>query len=331
MREYRKQESPYAAQIEFVEGCNLRCGFCGLQGIRSKEDQGKNYKSMSKETLTSVMTGMVDAGWNPRIEFAMHGEPTMHEDYIGMIRLARELAPRLQLMMTSNGGGLLQKPGPVENISRSFEAGLNILALDDYQGIGYVSKIRKALETGYDFSYPVYDYPADPRGNPHHRHPVSYRMLSLVQDISITEKGTHGKFKFNNHTGCGAPPLKEPLQSRCANPFREIAFRWDGSIALCCNDWRGYYKCGNINDTLLEDIWNGPAFGAAREVLILGNRRDIDVCSRCDYHTYRNGLLPDKYGKERLDLPDDQTFADIEKACAGDPYTKPVLNPWELT
>src|SRR6516225_5457706 len=198
MREYRRQESPYAAQIEFIEGCNLRCGFCGLQGIRSKEDQGKNYKSMSKETLTSVMTGMVDAGWNPRIEFAMHGEPTMHEDYIGMIRLARELAPRLQLMMTSNGGGLLQKPGPVENISRSFEAGLNILALDDYQGIGYVSKIRKALETGYDFSYPVYDYPADPRGNPHHRHPISYRMLSLVQDISITEKGTHGKFKFNN-------------------------------------------------------------------------------------------------------------------------------------
>ena len=323
--EYAHQEGPYAIQIELCEGCNLRCNFCGLQGIRSKEEQGKNYKFMTKETLMAVMWGIVNAEWNPRIEFAMHGEPTMHPDYIEMIKLARGIAPFYQLMMTSNGGGLLGKPGPVGNIIRLFDAGLNVLALDDYVGVNYVPKIRTAL-LGQVLDYPIYDYPLDKRGNPHQRHKVTERMLVFLEDVTVTSKGTHSV--LTNHAGCGSPALKEPMNQRCAKPFRELSVRWDGNISHCCNDWRGTYKCGNVNDTAIDDIWNGAAFGAAREALYAGERKAIPVCSRCDYKTYRNGLLPDKYGKESLPIPDDQTRADIAKAIAGDPYTEARVTEW---
>lgn len=120
-----KQEPPFAVQIELVEGCNLRCSFCALNGIRGKEN---NFKFMTEKTLRSLVSSIIDEGWNPRLEFAMHGEPTMHPDYVGMIHTARQEAPRLHIMMTSNGGGLLKKPGAAANINALFDAGLNVLA-----------------------------------------------------------------------------------------------------------------------------------------------------------------------------------------------------------
>ena len=60
------QQPPFAVQLELAEGCNLRCSFCGLNGIRSKEN---NFKFMSKETLQSIVSQIILEGWSPRIEF----------------------------------------------------------------------------------------------------------------------------------------------------------------------------------------------------------------------------------------------------------------------
>jgi MoaA/NifB/PqqE/SkfB family radical SAM enzyme len=86
---YRTQEPPNAVQIELVEGCNLRCAVCGLNGIRGKDN---DYKFMTEDTLSKCVKQMVGNGWNPRIEFAMHGEPSMHPDYARMIAVVREAA-----------------------------------------------------------------------------------------------------------------------------------------------------------------------------------------------------------------------------------------------
>src|SRR5580765_2518673 len=96
-----KQEPPFSLQIETTQGCNLFCTFCGLRGIQEKS--GGPYRFMTKEILTSLITQVTDLGWNPRVEFAMHGEPTMHPDYIGMVALAYSIHPKLQLMLTTNG------------------------------------------------------------------------------------------------------------------------------------------------------------------------------------------------------------------------------------
>jgi radical SAM protein with 4Fe4S-binding SPASM domain len=324
----KRQTPPFAVQIELTEGCNLRCPFCGLQGIRSKEEQGKNYKYMTSSTLEKLILSMLEHEWNPRIEFAMHGEPSMHPEYTSMIMIAREIAPRYQIMMTSNGGGLLKKPGPTDNIRALFDVGLNILALDDYNGIKIVPRIREMVINRKDIftDIAIFDYPNQPEGNPHRRHPIKYMMLTFVQDITLAHKGTHAV--LNNHAGSGAPPLKEPLQERCAKPFRELSVRWDGSIAICCNDWRGEYKCGNINDTDIDSIWNGAAFTAARQILYQGNRKDIKPCSVCDNHSYRNGLLPDKHGKVELTKPNAGTYLAIEQAQQGKSYTEARRTEW---
>jgi len=116
---------------------------------------------------------------------------------------------------------------------------------------------------------------------------------------------------------------------RCALPFRQMAVHWDGTVMICCNDWRGEYYCGNILKEGVEAIWQGPAMGAAREMLYRG-KREMRPCKGCDHRSFRVGLLPDPLGKKTLHKPDQQTQQAITTALQAGPHTKPVLQPWEL-
>jgi MoaA/NifB/PqqE/SkfB family radical SAM enzyme len=319
---YQNQEPPNAVQIELVEGCNLRCAVCGLNGIRGKDN---DYKAMTEDTLHSAITQMVKLDWNPRIEFAMHGEPSMHPRFNNMIAVARKAGPKFQIMMTSNGGGFLSKPGPYAKVAGFFDAGGNVLAFDDYENANLVPKIRAALEK-QPLDVQTFEYPLDPKGNPHRRGPVTERKLVFIQDLITASKGTHSH--VNNHAGAGGPPNENGQGKRCAKPFRELSIRWDGNVAVCCNDWRGLYKCGNVVEDGLDEVWNGNAMGAAR-IKLYHRERDFGPCAGCDAVSHRVGLLPDKLGKEDMPMPDARVKRDIKIALTGDTYTKAVLRPWE--
>lgn len=317
-----QQAPPYAIQVELTEGCNLACSFCGINGIRAKP--GQVYKYMTEETLVSLVTQIRDLGWNPRLEFAMHGEPTMHPNYISMVQRVYEIHPKLHVMMTTNGGGIVR--GDIEgNIKGLFRAGLNILALDDYDGIKIIGKIRPHLDLVCDdLGIKWYEYPRDPDGNPHRR--GGNPFVSIIEDISKVHAGTHSR--LNNHCGAAGPLDESMATKRCAKPFREMSVRWDGNVAICCEDWRGQYKCGNILDGLLK-TWLSEEFEAARRKLILGER-DFGSCQGCNARSYRTGLLPDKYGQDSLDPPDEESNLVLSRAFAGPAYTNRVARPWEV-
>lgn len=326
MTELYHQSAPFSIQIEFTEGCNLRCPFCGLQGIR--EVGVKNYKMMSEETLRTI--GRQARVWGSRLEIAMHGEPTMHSDWIGMIRaLKEEVGDHCQIMMTSNGGGLL--PNPLEKIEAAFAAGLDILALDEYDGIKIVSKVRDAMAEAHDHNawvHKVYEYPEDSRGNPHHRNKKSdLPFVSLMADPSTTHSAKTPS--LTNHCGAAFPLNDKQNGKRCHRPFREMSVRWDGNVAVCCNDWRGDFKCGNVVADGMEAVWQSPAFDAARRKLYRGER-DFGPCKGCDARSYRVGLLPDPAGRDEMPEMDADAQAALEAAMVGPSYTVKVPRPWEL-
>jgi len=332
--EYR-QDPPFAVQIELSEGCNLYCDFCGLQGIRTKEE--KNFKFMTVATAREIAAQIADAeGWNPRIEFAMHGEPTMNPDMVKIIARFRKRLPKTQLMMTSNGGGLLRPPGVLANLHALFDAGLNVFAFDAYEYVKIKDKVDDAIESvlpesghiGGTFGFDVHRYPDEPEFSPHNRYGHTAHIFIRVKDISVAEAGTHSS--LNNHCGSGSPPLKEPLEARCAKPFRELSIRWDGSVAICCNDWRGQYQCGNVVDDGLEAVWHSEEFNAARRFLIRGERGMLSPCDVCDAKSYRVGLLPDKKGKVKLRKPDHTDEETVNRAASKKTLTEVVVRPWEI-
>ncbi len=324
--------------FELALGCNLRCDFCGIAGVQEK--QGHGYKFMAKETMISTMQQVAALGWTSRIGFAMRGDPTQHPDYAGMVGITHEFRPKSTKLMLTNAGGLLRRPGPVANVQALFDAGLNILGLDHYQNVGYVPKVLKAVEDEYGtlvsgkdcgIKYRFFEYPEDSAGNPHVRVKPSVRRLVRIRDIAWTEstdkKGNHNR--LSNHAGAGAPPNDRMQGKRCALPFRQLAIHWDGSVAVCCNDWRGEYHCGNVLTDGVEAVWQSAAMGAAREMLYAGNRAGLKPCAGCDHRSFRVGILPNHDGSATLHKPDKQTRDEIARVNALPSQTTPVLRPWE--
>jgi MoaA/NifB/PqqE/SkfB family radical SAM enzyme len=333
-RKYRVQEPPFNISFELTLGCNLRCPMCAVGAVHSRP--GSGYKFMERDTLVRVVKQVRELGWNCRIGFAMRGEPSLHPDYAGMVAATREHLPRAHITMLTNGGGLLRKPGPTANVTALFDAGLNVLGLDHYTGIAFVPKTIDALRehgplrTGarHALGFTFYRYPEDRRGNPHVRRPRGSRTLVQIRDIMEQDKdnkvGTHSK--VFNYGGLSAPPDDSMSGKRCHHPFRQLVVHWDGNVPLCCNLWNSPYNCGGVLDTPLEEIWQSTAFGAAREMLIRGDRDSIVCCEGCNHRSYRVGLLPDLKGQGRLHRPDEQTREDVAAALAGGDRT-PVIKP----
>jgi len=318
MKTYRCQEPPFCIQIELTEGCNLRCSFCGIQGIRTKLG---GYHYMTLEVARLLAEQIANAHWGSRLELAMHGEPTLNPQMIDIVAALRQRLPRNQLMMTSNGSGLCRDTEA--RIQDLFNAGLNILALDNYKAPAIVSRLLPAIKRSFGHHY----YPQSGlQYSPHRRWPRATQIILIVQDISDATAGNHDS--INNHCGAGGPLNNSAAGKRCAKPFRELSVRWDGSVAGCCNDWRGLYKIGNICHQPLDQLWQLPAMGALRVMLYHG-QRVFKPCLGCDALSYRVGLLPDPTGQCKIQKPTKEDLETIHKAIEGAPYTTPVLNVWE--
>lgn len=323
-----KQDPPFCVQVELSEGCNLRCPFCGINGIRDKE---RTYKFMTLKTAYAIASQMAALGWNCRVEFAMHGEPTMNPQAAEIVAIFREHLPKASILMLSNGGGLVEDPARA--IGRLFAAGVNTLCIEEYQNIKLVPKIIekvKPLCSPYTSNAvhlaTFYTYPDQVEGNPHSRQKPSARRLIHVRPIDVSTKGNHAT--LNNHAGSGAPKNDNAMGKACAKPFRELSFRWDGSTAVCCNDWRGELPTGSIHKEGLEGIWHGKTMQEARKRLVLG-LRDFGPCQGCDALSYRTGLLPDKLGKATMPRPNAAGLRYLQEQTKGKPLTKPVKREWE--
>jgi MoaA/NifB/PqqE/SkfB family radical SAM enzyme len=326
------QDPPFAVQVEFTEGCNFRCTFCGLNGIR-RPDESK-YLFMTVELADFIAASMAQAGWTARVEFAMHGEPSINPNMVELVAAFRKHLPNTPLMMTSNGAGFVNDTA--RKVLAMRKAGLNLLCFDDYKDATQVLRIRQNLrpykaqgkrELAHENRLAIFDYPKDGLQNsPHRRVPVGQFTVLYIEDIQEAAKGSHAK--LNNHCGAGAPRNDDGVGKRCAKPFRELSIRWDGSVAICCNDWRGVYKVGNVRPRGVEHIWLHPAFVAARKKLYYGER-DFGACKGCDATSTRVGLLPDKLGKVTLPHANPDDVAAIKRATAGNTLTQIVLRPWE--
>ena len=316
------QDPPYTVKVELTEGCQLYCGMCGLQGIR--KGPGGPYKFLDPNLANRVARLIAEAGWKSKIEFTLRGEPLTNPDASKIIEIFRKWLPDTHLMVTSNGLPLLRKPGVHGNLDALFGAGLNILAMDCYEA----SKKAEAQVRTYT-KVEVSDYPGG--RSPYRKVKSSEKYIILIEDFekAALSGDTIGTKHVNNHCGAGMEPLKEPLQKKCARPFREMIIRYDGRIALCCNSWRDRYQCGRIDDyETLTAAWNNEYLMAARRKLYHADR-NFGICKGCNETTYRNGLLPDRMGKLKLKKPGLRDAEAINRAMSKGPATEPVLRPWE--
>ena len=298
-----KQDPPFSIQIELTEGCNRGCDFCGLRGIRKKGTEPLCF--MDKATAIRIADEIARVGWHSRIIFSMHGEPTLNKNWMRLVKLFRKKLPKAVLSLMTNGSVIEQMyeddnfEGFDAVISTIKDTGLNDLIVDMYTSNDAGHRLMNLCDKE-EIPRQILDKRVPLYGNS----PKKFRIL--FNPPIQTEVGAAINRHLCNHCGAAAPLDYSYEGKRCARPFRELAFRYDGSVALCCNDFRGQYPIGNIMDTEIDTLWHSKRFQAARILLYAGERGAFVPCKGCNALSHRIGLLPDLMGKETMPEPTDK-------------------------
>lgn len=310
------QQAPFTVLIEPTEGCNIGCSFCGLRGMR--QNGTKPWKFMKTDLAERIASEIEKAGWNSKIVFAQHGEPTLNPDLIKIISIFRKHLKNNIFHMYTNGYAINRAKNTEEYLDKLFGAGLNNIIVDCYSEKGdwnFVDKInREAYNvTLYDKKVPLYSS----------SHKIRILLLPPIKfDNKITRK-------LANHCGAAAPLDYSYNNKRCAMPFRELAFRHDGNVSLCCDDFRGEYPIANIKDMDIVSLWNHERFQAAR-IMLYNHSRDFRPCRGCTNISMRVGFLPDSSGKETLPEITDKVKKIAQSVSNDGPLSKIIVRrKWE--
>lgn len=311
------QTPPFSIQIEPTEGCNLGCSFCGLQGMKKKGKTPWNF--MTLETAERIASEVERVGWHSKFIFAMHGEPTLNKHLFEIINIFHEHRPDALKYVISNGCGIVHSEDILEYVKLLKEVGVNHLLLDNYSDDGDWSKVVKAV--GNEFEILTLQ-----RGIPMFSPKKKFDILVMP---SIREVKIGSVRNLKNHCGAAFPPAEGFAEKRCTMPFREMSFRWNGNVAICCDDFRGEYPIGNIFDMGIEELWNHERFQVAR-VMIYNNERGFHPCNICNNMSMRVGLLPDPMGKETLPGITKEVRRIAESVSEeNEPFATIVKRPWE--
>lgn len=269
---------PWSVHIELTEGCNRYCTFCGIRSIRQRAGQDLHFLSI--ETAGRIATGLAALAPGARLEFAMHGEPTLNPERHRILQGFRRTLPKAQMQLTTNGKTMLgDLAGGMHGL---FKAGVDMVVLDTYDAER--AALREAARGLPAAGIKVFDFFSDPQcpspwGN--HRGKVQ-RTVVLMDDLAL-RTGEKSQKRITNQAGNGlaVPTPAAPLQRMCTMPFREMAVCWNGDVVICCNDWSRHCVAGNVSSASMAELWNGKVMAAARRMLF-ARRRDFMPCGRCD-------------------------------------------------
>ncbi len=69
--------------------------------------------------------------------------------------------------------------------------------------------------------------------------------------------------------------------SPCIFLWKMVSIQYNGDVILCCRDYEGKFILGNLQESNLEDIWNGKKLKAVRRTHLDGNIESIPLCANC--------------------------------------------------
>ena len=281
------------------------------------------WKFMTVETAQEIARKVAKEKWTAKFIFAMHGEPTLNKNLFDIIAVFRKALPNNIFHIISNGCGFVHTAGmtPTDFCRKLFDAGINHILLDNYSPQGDWSKVVADVGGTFPVLYLGQDKTPMFRSD-------KGRDIIVLPSIETTKISFVRNLK--NHCGAAFPLDNSFNNRRCAVPFRELSFRYDGSVALCCDDFRGQYFVGNIRDyKSVEELWNNERFQAAR-VMLYNAQRSFSPCKGCTSVSMRVGLLPDKLGKDTLE-PVSEEIDLFTQAIGKEGYLAQTIvkRPWE--
>lgn len=278
--------------VEIASMCNRKCKWCPVAyNVRPDE-------RMPALMMDRVLNDLAALKYAGRVELYIYNEPARDMQYLlETIAKVRATVPRACIMIATNGD-YFQRKG-VSALVPLFEAGLNQLLINCYakglyeKRLPWVNELH--LNHGVELTTGIYSY-------------ISPRRQA-VQILDKHNPAAFGKGVFGLINRAGNIPKfiaasTAPLQRMCVKPFRILNINWKGDALVCCQDYHGEVKFGNVMNNSIGQIWNHPVLNEYRRRL-LEKDRSLPLCRTCDCHA---GAYPANVAKPQAPFASARTI-----------------------
>jgi len=285
---------PSQLKIEPVYGCDKRCPFCTLaNAITDLKDitymDGTLYEKIVKEC---------DGKDLKKIGYGVHGEPTMHPEFLSMIKQMRIAVPS-SVITTATNGRELRKRGDASFLLDLMAAGCNNIILDAYESQTYEifckdqNRIMQVAEvhSGDDTS-------AFRQRKGNHivvNNPKVAMFDQQRKNKTLNTMGTSMRYEVWQKYGIN--PGQFPVEKPCAELHQYMTIKADGKVPVCCADGSRSMFIGDVNENSIKEIWTGRNADVMRWALVRRLRGLLLPCYACHRVSSRAGLWP-HWGKE---------------------------------
>ncbi|MDH3197818.1 MAG: SPASM domain-containing protein [Candidatus Krumholzibacteria bacterium] len=280
--------------IETTNICNFKCVYCPQSEPAKHFINGKG--TMSLATFEKVLDNIL-GDFTPRfISLHRDGEPLVNKELEAYIAYARSRGVKVGI---SSNCSLL----PARRAESLIDAGLAFIKTDfcddaeTYERLRAGGRWHKTLEgmnnllaaaraRGVRFNMAMTDistHGVPPEQAVKNMGALRERFADFADWITVMP------VHFHNALDESAERLSTAGDgggyTLCHHPWVHITVDFKGNVVPCCRDLRSEYVCGNLLETPMREIWNGPRFVALREALVEERPYDIGICAKCDLPT----------------------------------------------
>ncbi len=241
---------PSWIELSLIDVCNRTCSFCP----KSDESIAPNtHQKMTMGLIDKLVSDLKKINFEGAFCLCGYGEPMLHKEFY-------EIIDKLGVI----GGVEIITNGDLVNkktLLKIYKSKTTKLIISLYDGPEQIIKFKNLVKE--------LDIPED---------------FVILRDRWYSDKIDYG-VKLTNRVGTvnigNQPEVKNYSKNKCFYTSYQMLVDWNGDVFLCPQDWQRRQTMGNIMQSEIFDIWNGPILSKYRRRLLSGER-DLSPCNQCN-------------------------------------------------
>jgi len=277
--------APVSLGIEVTNSCNLRCLMC------HREVMTREVGFMDFDLFKECARKGIGMGVKMIVPFN-YGESLLHPKLVDMVEYLKSLSKDTLVKINTNGMLMTREYAKalvnagIDEITFSLEG----CTKERHEEIAIGSKYERVLAN-------LMNLIDMKKGE--EKPQVRVCMVRMEETASALKQFTRQWQPLVDaitihdvNTGYGTLKdrrvEKRPLERRvpCRELWLKLQVLWNGGVTVCCIDYDGKLKIGEIPNESLNELWSGRRLQRMREIHRRREFKKIPICNTCDSDDY---------------------------------------------